>query len=73
MKLHHGKATGLKTENDSSDIDVHVNFDRETKKAYRDLKYELERIKLQNQINQQISRMLDQRFMEIKNYKRSKL
>ena len=72
MKLHHGKAPGIKTENDSSDIDVHVNFDREIKKAHRELKYELERLKLENQINKQISKILDRRFLEIKNKKRSK-
>jgi hypothetical protein len=58
--------TVSKSDNDEAHVELtQFEFDAATQRAYRDLKSELERLKIENKINAQINRMLSERLSKL--------
>jgi hypothetical protein len=66
MKNHLRRATGEKLQSiDDFEKYAQFQFDHETQKLHRELRDEIKKMKLENEINEQISKILERRLSEL--------
>ena len=66
MEFHQRNTTSInKNEKDTQNSEVGVVFNREVVRAHRELKNEMERLKLESKIHQHINKILDRRSMKL--------
>ncbi|MBN2008628.1 hypothetical protein JW960_04690 [candidate division KSB1 bacterium] len=67
MKEQQRATTPVSPINEEANVELtQFEFDAATQRAYRELKNELERLKIENKINAQINKMLSERLSKLK-------